>query len=396
MNCKKCNTELSEGSLFCNICGTKTKTKKESQSKSGNKLRWILSSSIVSIVIIIGLVLLLLNNRPVDTFKQAVQDNKYEEATEIYEKKIKGDLKKETQVNSFLQEDIENIKQEFTSKKVSYNDVIERLETISKTSLLTIQVNDALLEINNLNDSRTAFSTGEELLKNNNIKDALTEFKKVIEADKINYPLAVELIKNTSSEYKLAILDESDKLSSEQKFDDAIKVIDEALTIISNDSDLISKKVVYEKQNEEKLSAELKAKMKELEENQEVSVVSTSTYVDWIDDTHISVVIRNNTDKVIKKYVVGWMGYDKDGYPVKTGWLSPGFLQLGEAEENVQPGKTFGSNIGWRLTGGYSKTIDAVKFIACVKEVEYYDGTKWENEYYQYWLEEHKEKPLSQ
>jgi len=62
-------------------------------------------------------------------------------------------------------------------------------------------------------------------------------------------------------------------------------------------------------------------------------------------------------------------GFDKYGYPVKTGWLSPDYLKEGYAEVNIQPGMTYGSDSGWRISD--DDTPEAKQFLACVKEVEY-------------------------
>lgn len=50
---------------------------------------------------------------------------------------------------------------------------------------------------------------------------------------------------------------------------------------------------------------------------------------------------------------------------------------------------TYGSDSGWRISD--DDTPEAKQFLACVKEVEYYDGSKWVNPYYDYWVEEYKE-----
>lgn len=392
-SCRKCGNEVSDDSTFCNKCGAKLGEELAKRTVS-QKTKWLLAGTTLVVVALVAFVSIrLLNNSdPVSTFKSALLDHKYSDAIEVYEQEIKGDLDKEKTVEVFLKEDIQRIKEDFINEKIDFSSASKDLESIKKTALMLSELKTVEKEINALNKSRTAFKTGEEFIAQNKPKEALAELKKVIESDGVNYKKAQELISASSSDYKQAVLSEAEAFASDQKYEEAIRVMSDSLKVLLNDSDLVAKKTVYQKQNEEKLAIERREKMEDLKGKQELSVIKTGLFTDWLDDQYVTIQVKNNTDKVVKKYVVGWMGFDGDGYPVKTGWLSPDILNEGNAEANIQPGKTYGSNSGYQLTGGYSKSLDAKKFIACVKEVEYYDGTKWENEYYNYWVEEYKDK----
>lgn len=390
MDCKKCGTPLQEDSMFCKKCGAKVGSPDSSGKLKSNKMKWLIMGGALAIVIVAGVLFFIFSqsNNSVSIFKNAIQDNKYGEAIEVYVNEIKGDLNKETEVVAFLQAEIGQIKQDFTNKKADFNAAASRLEAIKKTNLLTAEVSAAQVEISELNDSRVAFKSGEELMQNQNMKGAIMEFTKVIDSDS-QYDQAQELIRKASSDYQAAVLSDAQQLASEQQFEQAIAAINEALDIMPNDSELAAKQSVYENQNKEKLAAERKEKVEELKANQELSVVETRIVDDFIFDQMAQVIVQNNTDKVVKKYRVGYMGFDKDNYPVKFGLLNESFLREGVAEATIQPGEKHGSNKKWEL---FESKI--VKIIACVKNVEYFDGSTWVNEYYDYWVEDHKDKPL--
>ena len=342
-----------------------------------------------ALVILIFVVVEIVNfSNPVSAFKSNINNNKYAEATKIYNEKIKGDTEKENSVNSFLKDYITKIQKSFSEGKIDYDTAKISLETIRNTQLASSDVSNAMDKINALNNSRIAFSKAEEFLRNKDLANALKEYKKVIPDDS-NYNKAKEQIANNEKQYKEQVLKNAEDFANNKDYDKALGILSKALSILPNDQDINAKNAVYQKLQDEKLAAERKQKMDELAKNQEVSVQNITINKDWLDDYYISITVKNNTNKVIKKYVVGWMGFDKDGYPVKTGWLSPDFLKEGYAEANIQPGNTYGSDKGWKLTGGFDKTMEASKFIACVKEVEYYDGSKWTNEYYNYWKDEY-------
>lgn len=387
MLCSKCGTEMPEGSEFCLKCGKKVPV-------SGVKKNLKpLIFGIIGLFVIAGAILLfMVFNNPLKKFENALANKKYIEASKIYEEKLASDEKKVSFVTEMVQSRIKEITAQYLSQKADYSTSITALNNLAKAGLLTDLIIEAKAEINKFNDSETAYKKGLELQTGKYYIEAMAEFKKVISDDR-NYNDAQARITTLLKDYKNEVLRNAEAANTSQDYAGAIKIIDEGLKNLSNDPDLIAKKTGYEKSNQEKMALERKAKMDELFKIQEVSVESVSTYTDWLDDVNLCVIVKNNTDKVVKKYEIAWLGYDDSGYPVKTGWLSPDYLRIGEAEQNIQPGKTFGSGYGWALTGGFDKKTGK-KFIACVKDVTYYDDSTWHNPYYDYWVEEYKEKPL--
>lgn len=392
VTCKKCGNELPDDSIFCSKCGLKMdKTTDGNLVVSFKKLnkKFIILGLIGIILVGAVITTVIILNNPIGRFKGAINDNKYVEASEIYTKKIKGNISEETAVTNFLKSDIETIKKDFIENKLEYNVANSKLDTIDKTGLLSSEVSSVRNEINKLNDSRIAFKKGEEFLKGKNYKEAFNELKKVIKEDK-NYSKAQELINGSIKDYKAMVLSDAEASVNKSDFDNAISSLNEALTVIPNDSDISAKKAIYEKQNGEKIASEHKRKMEDLQKNQEVYIVSTRQYTDIIDTNYIAVVVQNNTaDKTVKSYDLSFMAYDKNNLPIKVGLGVENFVGNGHNDQNILPRQKLDSSGGWYLDNHQVK-----KLIACIEKVEYYDGSVWENPYYEYWLEEYKEKPL--
>ena len=242
--------------------------------------------------------------------------------------------------------------------------------------------------MNNLHDSRIAFNKGLEFNKSNNYLDTIIEFRKVIESDD-NYSIAQNNINQISSLYKTEVLKEIDSLANNENYDEAMKKINEVLRALPNDTDLIAKLTNYEKLAKDKKEEELNQQMIKLENEQEVAVTGVSEYTDSINTNFIAVTVENRTEKRVKSYSIGFMGFDKNGLPVKVGLGGGKFVGGGYNDQNILPGESKYSNGGW-----YLDNHDVVTLLACIAEVEYYEGDTWKNPYYELWIEKYAEKPL--
>ncbi|MBU5592630.1 zinc-ribbon domain-containing protein [Clostridium sp. MSJ-4] len=416
MICPKCGSENSDESLFCNKCGAKLETTNVDNIDSNemkndiadneknhkkvfkdkikfhiNKKNVILSCSVLVIIIFVVSGIIYFNN-PISKYKSDIRNNKQTEAARLYNDKIKGNSDNENKINSFLKSELLDIVNSFKNEEIDFNKAKDRIDTIKSTGLISIDVNNAIDNVNNLNNSRIAFKKADEFLKNNNLINAIKEYKNVISDDK-NYEKAKEQINNNEKKYKEQVLKSAEEFANKKDYDEAVEILSEAIVVFSNDADLTSKNEIYEKLQQEKLETEKIQKIEEAKNKQELVVVSSSVVSDYFNiNDQAKVIVKNNTNKVVKKFTIGILMYDGNGYPLKSGTLAgENELFKGKAESvNIQAGKTFGDSSAWNLYTNYGTVA---KLNACVMYVEYYDGDKWTNDYYNYWKDEYLGKP---
>lgn len=391
MLCSKCGEEIPEGSVFCNKCGTNISgaTEPKPKLKLFSTKRNILLASAALVIVILVVVGIVNFTNPVSVFRSNIDKNKYAEATKIYDEKIKGNTDKENTVNSFLKDDIAKIQKSFSEGKINYDTAKTSLETIKNTQLASSDVSSAMDKINALNNSRIAFSKAEKFLKNKDLVNAIKEYKNVIPDDQ-NYQKAKEQITNNEKQYKEQVLKNAEDSANAKDYAKSITLLKEAALLLPNDSDLTAKLSGYEKQLEEKLVAEQLVTVESAK-----IVVQDSTYKALYPDM-IQVILKNSSQKTVKDLKIGCLGYDKNGYPlkIKTEYNFSGgdYEFVGNATDvNIVAGGTFGANKGFSLDESHGIS----KVLACVKSATFYDGTTWDNPYYEYWLDQYKEKPLT-
>lgn len=401
LKCQNCNTENREGSSFCNKCGANLSdqsSENRNQEQPNNKLnffkdkRAIILISVVAIIACSTLLFLYLNN-PLRNYKNEIKNNNNSVASDIYNEEIKGNDDKEKQVKSFLFDEITEIENLFMKKEIEYSNATDRLEVIEDTGLVSKEVKTASANIEKMNNSRIAYKKAKEFQKEEDYIGAIKEYKNVIKEDE-NYKAAQKQIEDMASNYKKDVLKQSKESAESHDYEKSISLLKEASSLISDDNDILSKLAVYEEKLEEKIAEERKQKIEKAKSGQELVVVNTKVVPDYFEiNDQAQVIVENKTKKVIKYFDVGILMYDGNGYPIKSGTLAgDNLLFKGKAESvNIQPGQTFGRDSAWGLYTDYG-TVSEIK--ACVISVEYYDGSKWTNDYYEYWEDENLGKPI--
>lgn len=354
-----------------------------------NKKTIYIIIAVVVIIAIIGIIQYL--NNPVTKFKQNLDNIDISKLQEIYSTTQSYDEKKS--IEKIFQDKLESITEEFVNGTKSYENAIEEIDRYKEIKGFENAITTTKENIEKIKTSKDNFGKGQSYEKEGNILEAIKSYSNVIELDKSNYKIAQNYISNNKEELKNKTLSEVDELIKKNDYVTANKKIQELQEIVTNDNE------ITEKSNQIKD----KAKEQEIEKyknEQEVSVKSAKiieqdpTYKSLYPDM-IEVVIKNNSNKTIKDYNVAVLAYDSNNYPLK---IKPQFNYNGGAFEftgqadnvNVVAGATGGKNYGWKLDENHGIS----KVIAIVKDATYYDGSKWENPYYDYWIEQYKEKPL--
>lgn len=367
---------------------------KEENNSRGSKKNIIIFSiiSLLVLIIIILSVIIVNLNKPLRRFKESLELDNLNELEKIYEEMETFAEKKEAE--EMLKEKLENIILDYANEVIDYDlasGEIQKYKDMEKLSKYYKQNTEAL-QI--LKESKDIFINAEVMELDGNLIEAIKLYELVSKDDLKNYNIAQERMNELKITLKTNILEEVDKFVNNNDFVSAYKKLEEVKDVLKDDEDLTAK----QNQIAEKAKEQEKEQAKN---NQEISVISAkiveqdSRYKSLYPDL-MQVIVQNNTSKTVKSYTVSILGYDSNGFPLKIEGkydYSGGVYEfLGLAEDaNILAGKRSGSDRGWAL----DSTHNVSKIIAIVITAEYYDGTEWVNPYYEYWVEEYKEKPLN-
>jgi tetratricopeptide (TPR) repeat protein len=311
------------------------------------------------------------------------------EAIQVYNSKISEDVNNENKIKNKITKNMNQIKEDFTSNKINYSDATSKIKKYSNLSLVSSDFMAANKYIDELNNSRGAFIKAAEYENNNDSYNAVQEYQKVIEQDQ-NYIKAQNKIKSLSVSYKAKLLADVETLVKKQNYSDAISKLEQALNILHNDTDLTVRINQLSIKKQEIGAKEEAVKIQNLKNNQKLVVTSARAYDDGYSIVlrKATVIVKNVSDKVVKNYEIGILMFDDNGYPVDVEFSFEGEGNLFKAygqSANILSGQSYGNN-------RYLDIADnTTKIKACIISVDFTDGTTWENEYFNYWLNTEKD-----
>lgn len=265
-------------------------------------------------------------------------------------------------------------------------DDIEKYEALTNGSVQS-RCKKSLETLSDLKDSKYAYTKGLAYLNEKDYESAAKYLTQVIKDDP-NYADAQVKATEAIDQLESYTWGSIDAMISINNFDEAINQLKTLQQY--RPSDELSNKI-QEVQNEraEYNKQQEALKIEELKQSQLVEVTNCRAYNRGYYYTFMygSVTVKNNSDKVVKTVDFTILMFDDSGYPVDADYkiYTDTYANSMRCEHNscnIEPSEEYGSN--WQFT----LPEKCRKIKACVRSVEYIDGSIWTNDYYDYWLKD--------
>lgn len=412
MFCNKCGKFIPNGSSFCLYCGNKISPGENTEMKNTMKVpvtpppkkTFNFKPIILGLVILISLLgSYFFLMRPDKKFSRYLDKNQFDKIKNVYFKDIKPNQKYLIKANDQIEAKINEVVLEFNDEKISYDDAILILDNLKDLGVKVFQIEDAKKEISNLNESKNNFKAAVNFEKEKNYTEALKAYGKVISKDSKNYEKSRKKINELKDAYTKQLFNDIKTHEDKGEYKLALELINEASTLFPDDEEINAKKIDIKEKHDEILAKEREEEGKKAQNEQLITVESTGViiqdpnYKKAYPDLY-EVVVKNNSDKTIKSYEVRMLAWDENGYPlkIKQGFLddkgSYEFSGIADTNVNIVPGAVSGKDYGWELQEDHK----IVKTKAIVKSAEFYDGSSWDNPYYEFFIEKYEGKPLEE
>ena len=178
---------------------------------------------------------------------EALENNNYREAVALFNDVDEKDM--ET-VEDRLSKRIDALKTEFINETNEYNVVKMELGTIRDFKRENLSNKTAEVEqfVDNLHNSRVAFTIAETLFENGDYPGAIEHYQ-LVSSDDANYDRARNGMANAVAKHKETSLNEAAILADNKDFGRAMDMLEKALLIVGNDAEIVMRRNSYKKQD---------------------------------------------------------------------------------------------------------------------------------------------------
>ncbi|MGN1147813.1 MAG: hypothetical protein ACI4TB_05285, partial [Lachnospiraceae bacterium] len=210
------------------------KAEKKKKGKAGLIVVLIL---LLLIIIACGVLVFIWMNRPINKIEKAFAAGDMDTVAVLYDElKSEKDIATATEL---AYDYADQLKEDFLSGEKDYKTVSRELDVLYDSILEDDpEVYETINLVSEINDSRTAFDNAEAYKEEGSYIAAMEEYAKVIEEDTANYELAQTGIEEAKSLFREDALSEAKSYSDNGDYETAIYVLEDALLVLTDDTEL--------------------------------------------------------------------------------------------------------------------------------------------------------------